>query len=224
MPDKQEIFEEFQSVFSGKQPILDSVLPPLLFALTNGLFGFNTAMWISFGFGGLLTIARLLRRQSLWYALGGLGAALLAMGLSVISGRAESYFLPGIINGGITVLVLLASVIIQRPTVAFTSHLTRRWPLGWYWHPQVRPAYSEVTLAWVIFFGLKLAVQAWFYTRGDADALALFNIISGWPATILLLAGSYIYGLKRLEALHGPSVEEFNMNTPPPWQGQRRGF
>jgi len=76
----------------------------------------------------------------------------------------------------------------------------------------------------VIFFGLKLAVQAWFYTRGDADALALFNIISGWPATILLLAGSYIYGLKRLEALHGPSVEEFNMNTPPPWQGQRRGF
>ncbi len=121
-------------------------------------------------------------------------------------------------------LVLLASVIIKRPAVAFTSHLTRRWPLGWYWHPQVRPAYSEVTLAWVGFFGLKLAVQAWFYTRGDADALALFNVISGWPATILLLAGSYIYGLKRLEALRGPSVKEFNTNTPPPWQGQQRGF
>jgi hypothetical protein len=224
MPDKQEIIEEFRSVFSGKQPILDSVIPPLLFVIINSIFGFTTAMWASMGIGGLLAITRLLRRQPLWYTLGGVGAAFLAMGLSILSGRAESYFLPGIINGGITVLILLISVIIKRPAVAYTSYLTRRWPLGWYWHPQVRPAYSEVTLAWVAFFGIKLAVQVWLYTRSDADALALFNVISGWPATILLLAGSYIYGLKRLTALQGPGVDEFNKNAPPPWHGQQRGF
>jgi len=27
-----------------------------------------------------------------------------------------------------------------------------------------------------------------------------------------------------LKALHGPSVEEFKNNTPPPWKGQQRGF
>jgi len=52
----------------------------------------------------------------------------------------------------------------------------------------------------------------------------LFNLISGWPATILLLVISYIYGQNRLEALRGPSVEEFKKGTPPPWNGQQRGF
>jgi hypothetical protein len=43
-------------------------------------------------------------------------------------------------------------------------------------------------------------------------------------ALIILLVVSYLYGLKRLAALQGPSIDEFKSKTPPPWQGQRRGF
>jgi hypothetical protein len=46
----------------------------------------------------------------------------------------------------------------------------------------------------------------------------------GWPATILLLAVSYLYGTWRLRNLEGPSVEEFREETEPPWEGQQRGF
>lgn len=224
MPDSRELLEEFKTVFSGNHAILDSVLPPLLFLLVNALLGFQAAMWVALGSGAVITLARVTRKQKLWYALGGIGAALLAIGLRYFLNSTTAFFLPTLVNGGLTTLILLASILFKRPAVAFTSHLTRRWPLQWYWHARVRPAYSEVTAVWAVFSGLKLLIQLVLYNRGDDSGLALFNVISGWPALILLLIFSYVYGLQRLHRMRGPSVEEFNQKVPPPWQGQMRGF
>ncbi len=224
MPDKQEIFEEFQSVFSGKQPVLDSILPPLLFVLVNALFGLPAALWAAFGGSLIFVLLRLIRREPLKFALLGAGAAALAVGLALLLKRAQAFFLPSLVNGALTVLVLLISLAFKRPAVAFTSYMARRWPLDWYWHARVRPAYSEVTAIWVIYSAAKLAFQYYFYQQGQAGALAVFNLVSGWPSLIVLLVVSYLYGLKRLRQLGGPSVEEFKNDTPPPWQGQQRGF
>ena len=224
MPDRQEILEEFKTVFSGKNTILDSVIPPLLFLVINAVLGFQAAMYSALGCGAVISLLRLLRKEKILYALGGIGAALLAIGLRYLLNSTTAFFLPTLINGGLTTLVLLVSILIKRPAVAFTSHITRRWPLHWYWHERVRPAYSEVTAIWVIFSAVKLLIQYWLYSQEDVNGLALFNVISGWPALILLLVFSYVYGLQRLRYLKGPSVEEFNQNAPPPWQGQLRGF
>ena len=224
MPDSKELFKEFKSVFSGSNSLLDSLLPPLLFLIINAAFDFQPALWASLGIGTVITILRLLQRQKAVYALGGLGAALLAIGLRYLLNSAQAFLLPTIINGGLVTLALLVSIIIKRPAVAFTSALTRRWPLDWYWHPHVRPAYSEVTAIWVVYSALKLAVQVMLYLQGNVDGLALFNVFGGWPTFILLLIASYLYGLKRLRDLKGPSVQEFIQNLPPPWRSQQRGF
>ena len=224
MAKSQELLEELKLVFYGRNSIFDSLLPPLLFIIANAIFGFMPALWVSLASSFCFTALRLVRRQPLWYALGGLGAVLLAFGLAFFLDRAEAYFLPTLVNGALTVLVLVVSLLVKRPAVAFTSYLTRRWPLGWYWHPQVRPAYTEVTLIWILFSGLKLVLQYYFFNRGMVDALAVFNLVSGWPAMIVLLVVSYVYGQKRLSQLNGPGVEEFKNGMPPPWHGQRRGF
>jgi len=224
MPESRELYEELQSVFSGNNTLLDSILPSILFLIDNALFGFQVAMITSLGISVLITILRLLRGQKIWYALGGTGAALLAIGFRFLLDSAEAFFLPIVINGELTILVLLINMLIRHPALAFTSHLTRRWPLKWYWHPHMRPAYNEVAAFWVIFFGLKLAGQLYFYLRLNKNGLALFNVLSGWPALIVLLVISYLYRLKQLRQLKGPSVEEFTHETPPPWIGQQRGF
>ena len=81
-----------------------------------------------------------------------------------------------------------------------------------------------MTIAWTVFFVLRLAIQLLFFQEAQAGALALVNVITGWPATVVLLALSYVYGLWRLQHLQGPSVAEFEAGTEPPWTGQRRGF
>ncbi|HKJ38047.1 MAG TPA: DUF3159 domain-containing protein [Anaerolineales bacterium] len=224
MPSKiRELLDEFRSVTNGVG-LLDTILPPVLFLLLNGLAGFQFAMYGAIAIALLIAIQRLRRKQSLVYALAGMGSVALAIALALLLGRSEGFFIPGIVNGGITIALALASLLIRKPMVAWTSYLARRWPLEWYWHERVRPAYTEVTLAWTLFFILRLWWQVALFQGQNIDQLTLVNTLTGWPATFLLLIFSYLYGTWRLAQLSGPSVEEFRNDTPAPWQGQRRGF
>lgn len=220
----REIWEEFRSVVLGRGNVVDSVAPPLVFLVVQRLFGFTVAVWVALALALLIGLLRLARGQSWYYALGGLAGVGLAALLAELLGRAEGYFLPSILNGILTIILCLVSILVRRPLVAWTSHLARRWPRAWYWHPRVRPAYTEVTWFWAAFFALRVGIQVALFRWGNADWLALLQVIMGWPATIVLLVFSYLYGTWRLRRLGGPSVEEFKQEAEPPWEGQRRGF
>ena len=220
----RELAEEFRAVVAGRGSLFDSLVPPLAFAVLNGLLGFDYALWGSLALAILITAMRLARHQRPSYALGGLGAVIVAILLARLLGRAEGYFLPGIATGVLTMALCGVSVIAGRPLVAWSSHLARRWPLDWYWHPRVRPAYSEVTLAWTLFLALRVWGQVGLLRTEQQLALAVASVVLGWPATVVLLAASYLYGTWRLQRLNGPSVDEFRTGADPPWAGQRRGF
>lgn len=220
----RELVEELRTVFSGRNSFLDAILPPILFLLVNGLAGFQAAMWSALALSVVIATVRIFRKQSLTYALAGVGSVAVAIGIAWFLGKSEGFFLPGLISGSMTLLLTIVSLVIRRPMVAWTSFIARRWPLDWYWHPQVRPAYSETTFAWAFFFAARLFLQYSVFQGENVTLLAVTNFITGWPATILLLVFTYLYGTWRLAQLRGPSVEEFNNNTPAPWQGQRRGF
>ena len=220
----RELAEEFRTVFAGRGKLADSVIPPVVFVIFNAVLGFDHAVWSALALAVLITVIRLSRKQPLAYALGGLGGVIVAILIAKLLDRAEGYFLPAIITGVFTIVLCGVSIVAGRPLVAWTSYIARRWPLGWYWHPRVRPAYTEVTITWTIFFVVKLAIQLLFLQEAQAGALAVVNVITGWPATVVLLALSYVYGLWRLGHLQGPSVAEFEAGAEPPWTGQRRGF
>ncbi|NIS81377.1 MAG: DUF3159 domain-containing protein [Anaerolineales bacterium] len=220
----RELLEEFRSVVVARSKILDAILPPLIFVVVNVLVGLEYAIISAIIIAILFSLYRLLRSQSVGYALGGLGSIVIASVLVRLSGRPEGYFLPSVVSGALTALACLMSIMVGRPLVAFTSHIARGWPLGWYWHPRVSPAYNEVTGMWTLFFALRALVQFALYRGPTTEFLNLVNLILGWPALIVLLAASYIYGTQRLRKLSGPSVEEFKAGTTPPWSSQRRGF
>jgi hypothetical protein len=220
----RELFDEFRSVVIGQNSFLDAILPPIVFLLLNGLISFQAAMWGGLVVSALTAVLRLWNKQSLAYAFAGVLSVGLAVAIASLLGRSEGFFATDLVSGSMTLLLALLSLIIRRPMVAWTSHVARRWPLDWYWHPQVRPAYSEVTFAWAIFFAARLFLQFSLFESKNVNSLAITNFITGWPATILLLIASYLYGTWRLAQLCGPSVDEFRNETPAPWQGQRRGF
>ena len=224
MDKVREIVEELRVVLAGRSSFFDSLLPPLFCVLLNLIWGVQVAIWSSLGLAVVIAIYRLFRRQSLLYALGGAGGVAVAAGVAYLLGSAEGFFLPTIISGAFTVLLCLVSVLAGRPIVAFTSFIARRWPLNWYWHPKVRPAYSEVTWFWVLFFGLRLLLQFNLFREEAANLLGIVQFLTGWPATIILLIASYLYGTWRLRNLGGPSVEEYKSGAEPPWEGQQRVF
>ena len=221
----KELQDELKTVFAGRGvKILDVVVPLLIFLAINPFFGLNIALGASIGIAVIFFLVRIFKKENLNYALGGLFAVLLAAGFALLSDSDVGFFIPGLISGAVTVLMCLLSILIKRPLAALSSHLTRRWPLSWYWHPRVRPAYSEVTLFWGVGFAARLGLEYWLYLKGAANSLGLIRTLMGWPYIILILIISYLYGMWRLGKLAGPGVEEFVAGKAEPWIGQQRGF
>jgi hypothetical protein len=225
MSKLKEIQEELRIVFSSQGiKVVDSLVPLLLFLILNLVLDEHIALSLAVGIGFVILFFRLVKRERLRPALTGIIIVVLAYGFILLSGSTAGIFIPGLISGGITVLLCLGSVVIRKPLAAWTSHLTRRWPLEWYWHSRIRPAYSEVTLIWAAAFTLRIALEYWTAIGESISLIGLVKIALGWPYTILVLVASYFYGIWRLGRLGGPSVEEFKNATAPPWKGQNRGF
>ena len=116
------------------------------------------------------------------------------------------------------------SLIIGKPLAGYLSHISRGWPIKWFWRKDVKPAYNEVTFGWGLLFALRLIILFSLYSKGEVSKLLWVNIILGTPATVGVLILTYLYGSARLKNLKGPSVDEFLENKKPPFLGQNRGF
>jgi len=217
-----EILTELKLVISSKT--IDSIIPPIVFLISNRLFNLQTAAINAVLIILVIGIIRLIKKQTIKYALGGLGLVIIASTLAYITKSAAGYFIPAIINSSILFVISLTSVIIGKPLAAWASHLTRGWPIEWFWRKDIKPAYREVTWFWTALLLLRLILQLILYNLGGEGQLAWINILLGWPFTITVLILSYVYGIWRLKNLGGPSVDEFKENVQPPWEGQTKGF
>lgn len=209
---------------AGRGGLADGVIPPLVFVVANAVWSVQVAAAAGVGSAVVIVGARLATGARLRFAVSGLAGTALAAGLAAGSGSANTFFLPGILSGAATAVLLLVSIVVRRPAVAFTSRLARGWPLDWYWHPRVRPAYTAVSWLWAGFFGVRAAFQFSLFQAGATEALAATRVALGWPAILALLVATYVLGRRRLARLGGPSVAEFESGDPPPWTGQERGF
>ena len=221
---RDEIIAELNQLFSGNVNIADGIVPPLVFIIANSVAGLLPAAGLGLASAIGIVLWRLARGRPLRFALAGLGGTVIAVVFALRSDQASGYFLPGIISGGVTTLAILASIVAKKPFVAWTSWLMRGWPIDWYWHPRVRPAYSKASWLWAGFFGIRTITQWWLFQTDQTAALGVTRVITGWPALLVLLIATYVLGRKWLSELDGPSVDEFENEADPPWQGQPAGF
>lgn len=220
-----EIRGELSALVSGRPGIADSIIAPIIFVLANAIWGMPDAAYAGLAVAAAVVIVRLARRNDLKYALSGMLGAGLAIGLALRTGEAQSYFLPGIITGAATTVLGIVSIAVRRPMVAYMSWTLRQWPMEWYWHPLVRPAYTAATWLWIGFFAVRTGLQAWLFLADKTTALGFFRAATGWPGLIMLIIAAYVVGRGRLVALGGPSVAQFTANAPrQDWTPQEDGF
>lgn len=216
------LLEELKTVVSGKT--FDALLPPLLFALMNRMVGLDISALVALGAALSTGVIRVISGQAWHYAIVGFLGAGIASAFAYLLRTAASYFIPAAISSAFLVVLALVSLAMGKPLAAWASHLTRGWPLSWFWREDVKPAYREVTWFWAGLFLVRFIIVWNLLLRGNVMELAWANIVLGWPITGLALVVSYIYGFWRLQTLGGPGIDEYQDGKPPPWRGQLRGF
>ena len=220
----QDIREEIKGLFVGDRTLGDSFAPPLLFVAANALWSLGAAATIAIAAGAAVSLWRIRKGQQVIYALAGIVAVGFAAFLALRTGRAESYFLPGIISALGYAAGTLASILAKRPLSGWTSWAYRRWPLEWYWRDDVRPAYSHVSWYWFWYFLIRGGVSAWLFFIEQPEVLAVWKSLTSWPTILPLLYLTYRIGVQRRDRLGGPNVDEHLAGAEPPYEGGQRRF
>lgn len=221
---RDDIRSDLRGLFVGERTIGDSFLAPVVFVVVNAFTSLGPASIAAVAGGVAVALWRIRKGQEAVYAFGGIIAIAFAAILALRSGRAESYFLPGIVGAAISTVGGIISVVVRRPLAAWSSWLYRRWPIEWYWRDDVRPAYTGVTWIWIGYFALRAIVQGVLFSQERPELLAAAKVVTSWPLIIPLLIASYVYGNRKLHRLGGPSIEEFESGAEPPFAGKQRGF
>lgn len=183
----------------GLQGVADSSIPAIVFVAVYALGGnrISLAGICAIGVGLAIAALRLARGESLRFALAGFVGVAFAAFIADRTGRAEDFFLPGLLLNAAYGSAFLVSILIGRPLLGVILGPT----LGsrgqsWRTSPQQLSAYSRASWVWVGVFAARLAVQLPFYLAGSLVALGIARAAMGLPIFALGIWLSYLI-LKR---------------------------
>jgi MFS family permease len=181
---KQVIAEQFslQATIGGPRGLAESILPMTVFsivwAFTHDVPRSVLAALVP---SVILTIWRIVAREPLTQALSGVLGIALGAGIALYTGRAQDFFLPGILKNVGLAAVYAITALVRWPLIGVLLGFTLGEDLNW---RRVRPrmrVYQQATWLWAGVFALRAAVQAWLYATGQATALGFVNVVLGLP-------------------------------------------
>lgn len=182
------------SALGGPQGIADSSVPALAFVLvyTFGGHEISLAAWVAVGLGAVITAARLVRRESLQFAFAGFAGVAIAAFIASRTGKAENFFLPGLLLNAAYALAYLVSIAIRWPLLGVILGPLGGEGMAWRRDPEQVKLYSRASWIWVGVFALRLAVQLPLYLAGALLALGIARTAMGIPIFLLAIWLSYL--------------------------------
>lgn len=171
----------------GPLGMAETTLPALAYVVAYTASGSNTntAGAVAVGLAIALTIARLARRESPRHALSGLFGVGFAAFIAARSGRAEDFFLPGLLVNAVCASVLLISIAVRWPLVGVIVTQMDGEDSGWRTDVRRTRAYRKATWLWAGLFSARLLVQLPLYLAGAVVALGVARTAMGLPVIAL---------------------------------------
>lgn len=178
----------------GPLGIAESAVPAALFVAVYTLAGRDAtlAAVVAVAVGAGLTIARLVKGQTLQFALSGLFGIALAGFIVSKTGNASDFFLPGILVNIAYAGAYLVSILVRWPLMGLLIGSLSGEPTAWRKDPALVRTYTRVTWIWVGLFSLRLAVQLPLYLADALVALGVARVAMGIPLFVLGLWLTYL--------------------------------
>jgi Protein of unknown function (DUF3159) len=192
---RQAVAEQFslQAVIGGPRGLIESILPMTVFsvvwAFSHDVLRSVLAALVP---SVVLALWRLLAREPLTQALSGVLGIALGAGIALYTGRAQDFFVPGIVKNVGLGAVYAVSALVRWPLVGLLLGFTLGEDLHW---RRVRPrmrVYQQATWLWAGVFALRAVVQGWLYAAGDATTLGLVNVLLGLPLFALAVGLTWL--------------------------------
>ena len=188
---KQEEPPSLMEAMGGPLGIAETSLPAVAYAAVYPFTNTNTAAIVAVAVAVVFAVARLVRHQTPRHALSGVVGVGFAAFVAARSGKAENFFLPGLLLNAAYAAVFFISASIRRPLVGYLVGQLDGEGTAWRQDPARVRAFTRASLVWSALFGLRLAVQLPLYIAGAVVALGVARTAMGIPLFALGLYVTY---------------------------------
>ena len=167
----------------GPLGMAETSLPAVAFIVAYAASGSDTdiAAGVAVGLALILALARLIKRESPRHALSGLIGVGLAAFIATRSGRAEDFFLPGLLLNAAYAAAFIVSILARRPLVGLIVGQLDGSADGWRIDSSRMNAFTKASWMWAGLFLIRLAVQVPLYLAGAVVALGVARTAMGLP-------------------------------------------
>jgi hypothetical protein len=167
----------------GPLGMAETSLPAVAFVVAYTASGSdtNTAAIVAVALALILSLARVVKRESPMYALSGLVGVAFAALVATKSGRAENFFLPGLLANAAYAAAFLVSLAVRRPLVGIIVASLDGEGNEWRDDPLRVRAFVRATWLWAGLFALRLLVQLPLYFAEAVVALGVAKTAMGLP-------------------------------------------
>jgi len=173
---------DLMASMGGVRGLLESVVPITVFSL---VWGFTSDLWVSVIAAVtpsvVLAIWRLVARQTLMQAVGGLFGIALGAVVAVWTGHSQNFFLPSILKNLGYGTVYAVSALVGWPVLGLVLGLLLGEGTSWRAVRERRRVYQQVTWLWAAMFGLRLAIQVPLWAMSRTAVLGAVNVVLGLP-------------------------------------------
>lgn len=189
----------FLAATGGWFGMIEALAPAMIFL---GTFVVTENLLVSVIAPGILALAfigiRLVRKEPVSSAIGGLFAMALSGFLALRSGQSEDFFLVGFWTNAAYLLVFVVSMLARWPLVGVIAGFALG--QGTQWRSRRRAFWSmqAITACWALLFALRLIVQLPLYLAGNTQGLGIARMLMGPPLfgvvvvfTVLFVRGVY---------------------------------
>ena len=128
-----------------------------------------------------ITIFRLARRETIQNALSGVIGVGICFWFSRSTGKAEDFYLPGLITNLVYGIVYTLSILVGWPIIGVVLGPIFGENFIWRKHPERKKMYAQASWLWVGLFVSRLIVQYPLYRAGNVNLLGTARLIMGYP-------------------------------------------
>lgn len=167
----------------GPQGIADSSLPGLLFVAIYSVSGQDLQLSAisAVALGAIIGVARLIRGESARFAAAGFVGVAIAGFIATRTGRAEDFFLPGLLFNAGYAVAYAVSIAIGWPLMGVLIGPIIGDGMKWRQDRDRVKLFNRMSWIWVGLFMTRLAVQLPFYLAGSLVALGIARTVMGLP-------------------------------------------
>jgi Protein of unknown function (DUF3159) len=192
----------------GWRGLFDSGVPVVVFIAVNAIAGLTAAIWSAIGVAALLSVFRLVRKQTVQQAISGFLGVAVAAYIASRTGEAKGFFLLGIWASFGYGAVFLGSVLVRWPLVGLVWEYVDGGVAGkWRKEAPLMRVYTWTTLMWVGVFLARGTVQRLLYNQDKTGWLAFARLAMGYPVTAGALALT-ILAVRRVRKTTDPVGED----------------